>query len=212
MIRDGFAAWLRAHRTRVRRARRLRRARVLALGLLSGAALILALLARADRATAAGCAVLIGVGAATALRWSSRRWAVVTVRGSSMAPAYRDGDRVVVRRSGTPERGRVVVVEQGGGQHPGQRAPLAALAGAVDVAGRAWLIKRVAAVPGDPVPFDTSPALAGSAGRRVPEGALVLLGDNAEVSVDSRTLGFFPADRLLGVVVRVLPGAGPARR
>ncbi|MDT0608991.1 S26 family signal peptidase [Streptomyces lancefieldiae] len=31
----------------------------------------------------------------------------------------------------------------------------------------------------------------------MPDGALVLLGDNSAVSVDSRTLGFFPHDRIL---------------
>jgi signal peptidase I len=35
---------------------------------------------------------------------------------------------------------------------------------------------------------------------------LVLLGDNPAASFDSRQAGFFPAERLLGAVVRRLPG------
>lgn len=212
MNRGDLAGWLRDHREGLRRARRLRWARVGTLGLLSGASFTAALLAHADRTTAVGCAAVTGAVGAAVVWWCSRRWAVVTVRGASMEPTYLDGDRVVVRRSARPRRGQVVVVEQAGGQHPGQRRPLAALAGAVDVAGRAWLIKRVAAVAGDPVPVAAGPALAGSAGARVPEGTVVLLGDNSAVSVDSRTLGPFPLSRLLGVVVRSLPGGDAARR
>ncbi|MFD8379334.1 S26 family signal peptidase [Streptomyces sp. NPDC059679] len=207
MSRGDFVPWLRTPRARIRRARRIRRVQALALALLSGTSLISSLLAHADWITAAGCAALTGIGGAAIVLWLSRRWAVVTVRGPSMEPAYRDGDRVLVRRSPSPRRGQVVVVEQAAGRQSGQRQPLSAAAGAVAVAGRAWLIKRVAAVPGDPVPREAGPALAESAGRRVPEGALVLFGDNAAVSVDSRTLGFFPRNRILGVVVRVLPAA-----
>ncbi|WP_246203477.1 S26 family signal peptidase [Streptomyces tailanensis] len=205
MSRSDLAPWLRAHRARIRRARRTRRAQVLALALLSGASLTTSLRAHADWATAAGCAALTGIGGTTFVLWLSRTWAVVTVCGPSMEPAYRDGDRVLVRRSPTLRRGQVVVVEQGAGRYAGQRRPLSAVAGAVAVADRAWLIKRVAAVPGDPVPPEAGPALAELAGSRVPEGALVLFGDNTAVSVDSRTLGFFPHNRILGVVVRPLP-------
>ncbi len=37
------------------------------------------------------------IGTLAALRW---RYAIVTVRGVSMEPALRDGDRVLVRRCG----------------------------------------------------------------------------------------------------------------
>jgi signal peptidase I len=38
--------------------------------------------------------------------------------------------------------------------------------------------------------------------RLVPPGKLVLLGDNPEWSYDSRQVGYFPGERLLGIVVR----------
>lgn len=50
--------------------------------------------------------------------------------------------------------------------------------------------------------------LAGDA--RVPAGKLVVLGDNPESSMDSRSLGYVPGDRLLGVVTRPLVLPGPA--
>ncbi|MGP3685989.1 S26 family signal peptidase [Streptomyces sp. IBSNAI002] len=133
----------------------------------------------------------VAVLAAAALWWAlSRRFVVVTVRGPSMEPAYRDGDRVLVRRGGPPRNGEVVVAE-----HPG-----AARRGDFGL-----LIKRVAAVPGDRIPRVGVPALARAPGSRVPDGRLVLLGDNRPVSLDSRELGYFPADRVLGRVLRQLP-------
>jgi signal peptidase I len=59
------------------------------------------------------------------------------------------------------------------------------------------MIKRVGAVAGEPVPegIPVPDAV-------VPEGKLVLLGDNAEISFDSRIVGYFPAELLLGGVVR----------
>jgi type IV secretory pathway protease TraF len=42
-----------------------------------------------------------------------------------------------------------------------------------------------------------------SSDDRVPSGGLVLFGDNNH-SVDSRALGYFPGERVLGVVLRPL--------
>ncbi|HXV92379.1 MAG TPA: S26 family signal peptidase [Pseudonocardia sp.] len=118
-----------------------------------------------------------------------RTWTVVTVVGGSMLPTFRDGDVVLVRRR-RPDRvgvGDVVVFT------PPPRQ------GAVPGDGREprrWMVKRVAAVPGDPVPEDvprTGP---------VPAGSLVVLGDNG--GYDSRAFGWLPSANLLGVVVRPL--------
>jgi signal peptidase I len=128
-----------------------------------------------------------------------RRIAVVTVTGESMRPAYVAGDQVLVRRAraGDLQRGQVVVVQEPGRSGrwvtPPPRGP---------VSRHQWMIKRVAAVPGDARPDAWLPAAAQPPEPLVPPGKFVLLGDNAARSYDSRQLGYFPGDRLLGVVVR----------
>ena len=58
------------------------------------------------------------------------------------------------------------------------------------------------ALPGDVRPEAWLPATASRQGPRVPAGKFVLLGDNPARSYDSRQLGYFSGDRLLGVVLR----------
>ncbi|MGI5174844.1 S26 family signal peptidase [Dactylosporangium sp. CA-152071] len=136
-------------------------------------------------------AVLLG-------RCLARRLVAVTVHGASMEPTYRDGDRVLVRRGGTPAVGQVVVVEYPSLDGTWHLPLLPDGAPADEVGRRRWLIKRVAAVPGDPVPRDRVPALAG---ERVPPGMVVLLGDNPGSSFDSRRMGYFSGARVLGAVL-----------
>lgn len=139
--------------------------------------------------------------------------AVVEVAGPSMRPALSSGDRVLVRRArrGGLRSGLVVVIEQPDvagrwRQDPPRWPPRGR---------RDWLIKRVAALPGDPMPPGV-PRPGGAGGRGpaalgaeaddglVPPGMFVVLGDNAACSLDSRVIGCIPADRLIGVMVRVL--------
>ncbi|WP_229327151.1 S26 family signal peptidase [Streptomyces sp. UNOC14_S4] len=139
-------------------------------------------------------------GLTAALVALTRGLVMVTVRGTSMWPAFQDGDRVLVRRGPHPSVGQVVVAERPvAGEWPGR--PVRTEAGADAVRGREWLIKRVAAVAGDPVPRDRARSLARVPEDRVPPGKLVLLGDNRKVSFDSREVGYFPADRVLGRVL-----------
>ncbi len=137
--------------------------------------------------------------------WLERVLAEVTVRGKSMEPACHEGERVLVRRAGRPRPGQVVVVEAWGLGGEWHDPPLQSRDGPVALSRRHWLIKRVAAIPGDPVPRNAVPALADALEDRVPSGRLVLLGDNHEASFDSRQLGYFPADRVLGTVLHRLP-------
>ncbi|MEV4568578.1 S26 family signal peptidase [Nonomuraea sp. NPDC049419] len=124
-----------------------------------------------------------------------RALVVVRVGGVSMAPTFRPGDRVLVRRTAAVRRGQVVVFEstRPTGWGTGPPAP-------------PWAIKRVTAVPGDLVPGDVAEAAKARPGDRVPEGALVVVGDGTS-SADSRVYGYLPADRVLGVVVRTLSPA-----
>jgi signal peptidase I len=140
----------------------------------------------------ATAAVIVAVLAGLLL--ARRRIAIVSITGRSMEPALADGDRVLVRRTGlrSVHAGQIVVVEAPDFEHGGW----------TQAQSPGWLIKRAAAVPGDPLP-NGLPALAGD--LRVPENKLVVLSDNQQNSVDSRQLGYVPGDRVLGVVVRSLP-------
>ncbi|MFC5899318.1 S26 family signal peptidase [Streptomyces zhihengii] len=150
--------------------------------------------------------LLLGV-LLVARRLLARRIASVTVRGRSMEPSYHEGDRVLVRRIRTPAAGQVVVVEQPGVDGQWLGPPLPAGADNARMSRRRWLIKRVEAVPGDPVPRAGFPSLSQAKEDAVPPGKVVLVGDNQRLSLDSRLIGYFPAERVLGVVVR---GAHPA--
>lgn len=113
--------------------------------------------------------------------WAGTRLRIAVVTGPSMAPTFRDHDRVLVRRTRASalRRGDVALVAMSTGPQT------------------SWILKRVAALPGDAVP-------AGLAGPRVPPGMLVLLGDNPPESIDSRDFGYVPASRLFGVAIRKL--------
>jgi signal peptidase I len=121
------------------------------------------------------------------LLWYARsRFLMVTVRGHSMMPTFRDGQRVLVRRTGR----RVL--------RPGDVAVFAAPVSADgDPEIPQWLVKRVTAVAGDPVPLEI---VGGSGGAGViPPGHCVVRGDNPR-SLDSRHFGYLPEKSVLGVV------------
>ncbi|WP_326943172.1 S26 family signal peptidase [Amycolatopsis sp. NBC_01307] len=132
-------------------------------------------------------AVLLAAGGAVAAR---RLLILTTVDGASMAPELASGDRVLVRRTRRPRRGRVALL-----RYP--RLPSGA------PVGEQLLLKRVVAVAGDRVPPGwADPDVHGLGGTVVPPGCTVVLGDNRPTSWDSRHYGFVPRDRLVGVVVR----------
>jgi signal peptidase I len=132
--------------------------------------------------------LLAGCAGVAAVR---RRYLVVTVRGSSMCPAYHDADRILVRRARGPRAvgprcGEVVVLRQ----------PVEKMAGIFPL-----LVKRVAAVPGDVVPAEFRQAVPLPL---VPPGRLLVRGDN-DLSADSRSFGLVDATLLLGRVLRPAP-------
>jgi signal peptidase I len=146
--------------------------------------------------TTAATALAVVAAAVGAAAWVRRNLVVITVVGTSMRPAIEPGDRVLVRRAGIARlrRGQLVVAVPG---RPPRvithRDPL-------------LMIKRVLAVPGDPVPRAQVPALRTVSETVVPPGRLVLLGDNP-AGTDSRQLGYFHGESLIGVVVRGLSKA-----
>lgn len=124
-----------------------------------------------------------------------RTFVVVQVLGRSMLPGFRPGDRVLVRRAVAARLrvGAVAVVQVQ--ERAFRRGGPPALA-------TRWVIKRVAAMPGDPVPGSVRAAAGGIS--IVPDGKLVLLSDNPS-GTDSRRWGLVPASDLLGPVVATLP-------
>ncbi|MEV4112456.1 S26 family signal peptidase [Nonomuraea sp. NPDC049695] len=150
----------------------------------------------------AGLALIAVAGVALTVVLLRRRYLVVTVEGESMLPSYRPGERVLVRRTPPDSlRAGQVAVLSGSPHAPSGERPSAP--DEMSLSPR-WIIKRVAAVPGDPIPRDTVPALRTAPGTRVPAGRLVMLGDNPDRSYDSRLAGYMTADRLFGVVLRKL--------
>jgi signal peptidase I len=126
-------------------------------------------------------AAIAAAASAGVLTWARRRFLLITVKGSSMAPAYQNGERVVVRRGGYAT-GEVVML----------RAPARPGLG-VD-----WMIKRVAASAGDDVP----PDLAGRVEVAVVPAGRLLIRSDAPHGLDSRQLGLIDDADVIGVVRR----------
>ncbi|HIV57632.1 MAG TPA: hypothetical protein H9902_06710 [Candidatus Stackebrandtia faecavium] len=135
----------------------------------------------------------------TVAHWR-RTKVLVIVDGNSMLPTYRDGDRLLVKRDRTAHvrEGQVIALAPEHVDEDGRVVPAHEVGD-----GSMWFIKRVAAAPGDRVPTHID-ALSSQEGEVVPDGCLVILGDNASESYDSRQEGFIDAQRLRGVVIRNL--------
>ncbi|MGC5378414.1 S26 family signal peptidase [Micromonospora sp. DT68] len=147
-------------------------------------------------------AVVVSAGGALALRGLRRRQVAVRVSGQSMEPSLRHGDLLLVRRCAGNQVtvGDIVVFEAPGYDHqwsamPEQRSDMLAR----------WLVKRVAAVPGDPLPEGVV-----GAGSTVAAGTIVVIGDS--VGYDSRTFGPLPHEKVLGRGLRLLSTAGHEAR
>ncbi|WP_284746238.1 S26 family signal peptidase [Amycolatopsis sp. RTGN1] len=110
-----------------------------------------------------------------------RRYVVARVRGHSMSPTFHDGERVVATRRRHYRVGDVIVFRP--------------RTGSTKDADVAWRIKRIAAVAGDPVPawLETDHPV-------VPAGRVVVAGDNAGHSQDSRQLGYIELAGVAGAV------------
>jgi signal peptidase I len=133
---------------------------------------------------ASGAAILAASTAlmastALALGWARRNLILITVRGDSMTPTYRHGQRLIVRRGGY-RSGQVVVFRP-----PSRKV--------YDVD---WIVKRAVAVAGDPVPAD----LRERAGAEVVPAGRLLVRSDAPDGLDSRQLGLIDDRDVLGVV------------
>jgi len=138
---------------------------------------------------AAFCAAIIVMMAATVLALR-RRYTVITVRGLSMTPTLREGEKVLARRvrGQAVRNGDIVILRVPGGDADGTPS-------------RCTVVKRVAATAGDPLPLFLPPQ-ATTSSELLPTGHLAVLGDNTNLSVDSRAWGLVPAANVLAKVVR----------
>jgi signal peptidase I len=133
-----------------------------------------------------GAALLIGLAAV-----ARRRFVLVTLNGGSMEPTYRHGDRLIARRvsrSGRYRRGDVIVVRQPSDaprvpNDPGQ------------------LVKRIIAVPGDPIPSPITLSHARTSSCRVPERSYLLRGDNQTGSKGSSFAYLVPETDIVATVM-----------
>lgn len=124
--------------------------------------------------------------------WIRYTFATITVKGGSMLPTLRAGDRVLVRRgSRGVRRGRIVVIARPVPAHGWSRNPPAGRA--LDAS--EWIIKRAVSLAGDPYPEQVKQP------GNVPDGHIVVIGDNP-YSDDSKQHGPCPNNQILGVVVR----------
>ena len=132
--------------------------------------------------------VLTAICAAAAAA-ARRLLGLITIEGNSMSPTFADGDRILIRLGSGAAGGRLrpgaVVVFRN--PCPGSAAD------------PRWLVKRVAAIEGTPVPPDIRPAT-GDHGV-VPAGCIVVRGDNP-TSLDSRQFGYVARRDVLGVALR----------
>jgi len=123
---------------------------------------------------------------------------IYSIPSASMSPTLEIGDRIVVTRygGGNPERGHVIVF-----QSPMNDGEL--------------LVKRVIGVPGDlvdarlgrvrvgehtlPEPYVLRQAATGAIDQQIiPSNSYYVLGDNRDESLDSRSWGVVPRERIVG--------------
>ena len=125
----------------------------------------------------AACGAGAAIGGLLLVR---RSLLAMTVRGHSMMPTYRDGERLLIMRRRSYGAGDVIMFRA-----PGHLC--------LDVE---WLVKRAVAVAGDPVPADLADQVGAAV---VPAGQLLVRSDAAE-GLDSRQLGLINASDVAGVV------------
>jgi signal peptidase I len=134
---------------------------------------------------------------------------IYSIPSTSMAPTLQAGDQIVVTPyfHGGPERGHVIVFQSASGRDE-------------------LLVKRVIAVPGELIdarlgrvrigghtltePYVLRQAASGAiSAQLVPQDSYFVLGDNRDDSVDSRSWGVVPRERIVGRARIVLWSSAP---
>ena len=144
---------------------------------------------------------ILFAGVVTAGTLAAQPYRPVVVVGNSMQPTYQDHEFTIASTAlGALRRGDVVVVQ-------GPQGPM---------------VKRIAYLPGDSITylyFGREWMLASDGGFRklkdpdkfpkktvvVPEGYVFVLGDNPDVSIDSRQLGVLPISQITAKIPNPRP-------
>ncbi len=120
--------------------------------------------------------------------WLRTRLLLVTIRGSSMEPTYRQGDQLLILRTERISTGDVILLSR---PENAER-----IVGSRAEPEEGLYIKRVCAIEGDDIP-PSVPADEES----VPQGRLVVMGD-ANRSYDSRHWGTISRSLVIGRALR----------
>jgi len=147
--------------------------------------------------------------AVVAVALMRRHFLIVTITGGSMLPSFAEGDRVLARRLRGGRRrtlrvGDVIVADLPSIQVSVESAHCSDSGALLEQSEfppmpPQRVVKRVAAMPGDPFPRDAMGARA-----LVPADHIALVGDNLANSTDSRTYGYVPMNCVVAIVVRRL--------
>lgn len=133
---------------------------------------------------------------------------LVQVRGPSMIPSYADGQVLFVNRLAYGLQGPIIGDYLWIWKAPSLGDPVVVARPDAD----AWVVKRVAGLPGMPLKVDGHRLMVGnrsipltdaqeywlSACPRVPAGSVFVVGDNLARSLDSRDWGFVAVRDVLG--------------
>ncbi|NLT72997.1 MAG: signal peptidase I [Chloroflexi bacterium] len=121
------------------------------------------------------------------------------VEGQSMEPTVYNDERLIIEkisyRLHEPERGDIVVLR------PQQRGTLPLIKRVVGLPGEAVEIRQAQVfIDGEPLqePYLDETMLGGMPTQIVPEGHLLVLGDNRNASNDSRSFGMVPYEDIIG--------------
>ncbi|GAB2847065.1 hypothetical protein GCM10022221_52970 [Actinocorallia aurea] len=140
-----------------------------------------------------GCIGISGLAVKYISSLISKRFVIINIIGDSMSPSFCDGDMVLFRRCGDFGLGDVVIVH-----HPGNTRDETASNDSLRIKeSEPLIVKRVAGI-GKRV--DGAPATRGHTDE-IPPGKVILLGDNADGSIDSRHYGPFRASDIAGVAL-----------
>lgn len=149
-----------------------------------------------------GCSVLLLLLAATVSATEKE----YTVSGISMSPTLRPGYRVVVESldvTDVVERNDLVALRLGNRTSPLLKRGIAVEGDKIELKENTLKVNGSEIRVIDPVEWKTTIKQLDNYGWVVPSKSLLVLGDNAENSRDSRRLGLISTDQIKGKIIKI---------